>query len=241
VASTRLDLAGRRIVVTAGGTREPLDPVRFLGNRSSGKQGVAIARAARARGAEVTLIAVNLEVAEPVGCDIRRVSTALELQQTVTDAAKGADVVVMAAAVADYRPAGVSESKIKKDASDSGLTIELVRNPDILAGLGHAPHEGTLLVGFAAETEPDDERLLALGRAKREAKGADLLVVNRVGWNEGFATDENRIVVIGRGGEVVTRAHGTKMSVADEILDVVVSETTTAPAASDTTKEHEPT
>ncbi len=240
-ASTRLDLAGRRIVVTAGGTREPLDPVRFLGNRSSGKQGVAIARAARARGAEVTLIAVNLEVAEPVGCDIRRVSTALELQQTVTDAAKGADVVVMAAAVADYRPAGVSESKIKKDASDSGLTIELVRNPDILAGLGHAPHEGTLLVGFAAETEPDDERLLALGRAKREAKGADLLVVNRVGWNEGFATDENRIVVIGRGGEVVTRAHGTKMSVADEILDVVVSETTTAPAASDTTKEHEPT
>jgi phosphopantothenoylcysteine decarboxylase/phosphopantothenate--cysteine ligase len=200
-----------------------------------------LARAARARGAEVTLIAVNLEVAEPVGCDIRRVSTALELQQTVTDAAKGADVVVMAAAVADYRPAGVSESKIKKDASDSGLTIELVRNPDILAGLGHAPHEGTLLVGFAAETEPDDERLLALGRAKREAKGADLLVVNRVGWNEGFATDENRIVVIGRGGEVVTRAHGTKMSVADEILDVVVSETTTAPAASDTTKEHEPT
>jgi phosphopantothenoylcysteine decarboxylase / phosphopantothenate---cysteine ligase len=240
-ASARRDLAGVRVVITAGGTREPLDPVRFLGNRSSGKQGVAIAEAARARGAEVTLIAANLEIAEPAGCDIRRVSTALELQEAVTDAARGADVVVMAAAVADYRPADVSESKIKKDTSDEGLTLELVRNPDILAGLGHAPHDGTLLVGFAAETEPDDERLLALGRAKREAKGADLLVVNRVGWTEGFATDENTVVVIGPSGEVVTRAHGTKMSVADDILDVIVSETAITAVAADTTKEHEPT
>jgi phosphopantothenoylcysteine decarboxylase / phosphopantothenate---cysteine ligase len=237
-ASARHDLTGRRIVVTAGGTREPLDPVRFLGNRSSGKQGVAIAEAARARGAEVTLIAANLEVADPAGCDIRVVSTALELQQAVTEAARGADAVVMAAAVADYRPADVSESKLKKDAGDGGMTLELVRNPDILAGLGHAPHDGTLLVGFAAETEPDDERLLALGRAKREAKGADLLVVNRVGWAEGFASDENRVVVIGRDGEVVTRAHGTKSSVAHVILDVVVSESTTPAVAADTTKEH---
>ena len=240
-ASGRRDLAGLRVVVTAGGTREPLDPVRFLGNRSSGKQGVAIAEAARARGAEVTLIAANLEVADPGGCDIRRVSTALELQDAVTDAAREADVVVMAAAVADYRPADVSESKLKKDASDSGLTLELVRNPDILAGLGRAPHDGTLLVGFAAETEPDDEALLALGRAKREAKGADLLVVNRVGWHEGFATDENSVVVIGRDGEIVTRAHGTKTSVAHDILDVVVSMATTTAVAADTTKEHEPT
>lgn len=240
-ASARRDLAGRRVVVTAGGTREPLDPVRFLGNRSSGKQGVAIAEAARARGADVTLIAANLEIAEPAGCDIRRVSTALELQQAVTDAARGADVVVMAAAVADYRPAGVSETKLKKDPGDGGLTLDLVRNPDILAGLGNAPHDGTLLVGFAAETEADDEALLALGRAKREAKGADLLVVNRVGWSEGFASDENTVVVIGRSGEIVTRVHGTKMSVADDILDVVVSETTTAAVAADTTKEHEPT
>ena len=240
-ASGRRDLTGLRVVVTAGGTREPLDPVRFLGNRSSGKQGVAIARAARARGADVVLIAANLEVPDPTGCDIRRVSTALELQAAVTEAALDADVVVMAAAVADYRPADVSETKLKKDASDDGLTLELVRNPDILAGLGHAPHDGTLLVGFAAETEPDDDRLLALGRAKREAKGADLLVVNRVGWNEGFATDENAVVVIGRDGEVVTRAHGTKTSVADDILDVVVSESTTAAVAADTTKEHEPT
>jgi phosphopantothenoylcysteine decarboxylase / phosphopantothenate---cysteine ligase len=239
-ASASRDLTGAHIVVTAGGTREPLDPVRFLGNRSSGKQGVAIADAARARGAEVTLIAANLEVAEPDGCDIRHVSTALELQQAVTDAARGADVVVMAAAVADYRPGDVSETKIKKGAGDDGLTIELVRNPDILAGLGHAPHDGTLLVGFAAETEPDDDRLLELGRAKREAKGADLLVINRVGWNEGFASDENAVVIIGRRGEIVSRVRGTKMSVADGLLDVVASERTAATAA-DTMKEHEPT
>ncbi|MEF3403870.1 bifunctional phosphopantothenoylcysteine decarboxylase/phosphopantothenate--cysteine ligase CoaBC [Agromyces sp. CCNWLW203] len=236
----RADLAGRHVVVSAGGTREPLDPVRFLGNRSSGKQGIAIAEAARERGARVTLIAANLEVAEPDGCDVRRVSTALELQAAVTEAAQGADVVVMAAAVADYRPSSVSEGKIKKDQSDDGLTLELVRNPDILAGLGQAPHPGTLLVGFAAETEPDDERLIALGRGKREAKGADLLVVNRVGWNEGFASDENRVVVIGRDGGVVTRAHGTKQSVAHDILDVVVTEVTAATAAT-TSKEHEPT
>ena len=239
-ASSRRDLAGLRFVVTAGGTREPLDPVRFLGNRSSGKQGVAIADAARTRGADVTLIAANLEVADPTGCDIRRVSTALELQVAVTDAAHTADVVVMAAAIADYRPADVSETKLKKDASDAGMTLELVRNPDILAGLGHAPHDGTLLVGFAAETESDDDKLIALGRAKREAKEADLLVVNRVGWTEGFATDENAVVVIGRGGEVVTRARGTKISVADAILDAVVPDTTTTAVTADTAKEHEP-
>ncbi|QAY73925.1 bifunctional phosphopantothenoylcysteine decarboxylase/phosphopantothenate--cysteine ligase CoaBC [Agromyces protaetiae] len=222
-AADRRDLVGRRIVVTAGGTREPLDPVRFLGNRSSGKQGVAIADAARARGAEVVLIAANLEVADPAGCDIRRVSTALELQAAVTAAAAGVDAVVMAAAVADYRPASVSESKIKKDASDSGLTLELVRNPDILAELGRAPHDGTILVGFAAETEPDDDARLALGRAKRAAKGADLLVLNRVGWTEGFANDENAVTIIGRDDTVVTEVHGAKLSVADAILDVVGS------------------
>jgi phosphopantothenoylcysteine decarboxylase/phosphopantothenate--cysteine ligase len=225
------DLAGLRIVVSAGGTREPLDPVRFLGNRSSGKQGIAIAEAARERGADVTLIAANLEVVEPEGCDIRRVSTALELRDAVVDAAQGADVVVMAAAVADYRPASVSAGKIKKDQSDAGLTLELVRNPDILAELGHAPHDGTVLVGFAAETESDDEQLLELGRAKRAAKQADLLVVNRVGWQQGFGSDENSIVVIGVDGSVVTRAHGSKLSVAHAILDVIVSNAT-ADAAS---------
>ena len=238
-APGRLDLLGRRIVVSAGGTREPLDPVRFLGNRSSGKQGIAVAEAARTRGAQVTLVAANLEVAEPEGCDIRPVSTALELREAVIDAARDADVVVMAAAVADYRPARVSEGKIKKDQTDSGLTLELVRNPDILAELGHAPHPDTLLVGFAAETEDDESHLLELGRAKRAAKGADLLVVNRVGWHEGFASDENAVVVIGSDGDVVTRAHGTKVSVAHSILDVVVSLLTIPPIAA-TPKEHDP-
>ncbi|WP_353810027.1 bifunctional phosphopantothenoylcysteine decarboxylase/phosphopantothenate--cysteine ligase CoaBC [Agromyces sp. SYSU T00194] len=222
VAAPTGDLAGRRIVVTAGGTREPLDPVRFLGNRSSGRQGVAIADAARARGAEVTLIAANLEVARPEGCDVRDVSTAEELRTAVRAAAVDADVVVMAAAVADYRPAAVSEHKLKKDDSGDGLTLELVRNPDILAELGHAPHEGTLLVGFAAETERDDARLLELARAKRAAKGCDLLVVNRVGWTEGFGTADNAVMVVGADGEVVTRVHGDKLSVAHGILDVVV-------------------
>lgn len=217
------DLAGRRVVVTAGGTREPLDPVRFLGNRSSGKQGVAIAEAAAARGAEVTLVAANLEVGEPGGCRVRAVSTALELRDAVLEAAAAADVVVMAAAVADYRPAAVSEAKIKKVDGEERITLELVRNPDILAELGAAAHDGTLLVGFAAETEEDPERLLELGRAKRRAKGADLLVVNRVGWSRGFAADENAVSIIGASDEVVAEASGTKMSVAHGILDVVAA------------------
>lgn len=235
------DLAGRRVVVTAGGTREPLDPVRFLGNRSSGKQGVAIAEAAAARGAEVTLVAANLEVGEPGGCRVRAVSTALELRDAVLEAAAAADVVVMAAAVADYRPAAVSEAKIKKVDGEERITLELVRNPDILAELGAAAHDGTLLVGFAAETEEDPERLLELGRAKRRAKGADLLVVNRVGWSRGFAADENAVSIIGASDEVVAESSGTKMSVAHGILDVVAARlpaTGDARAASTTKDTH---
>jgi len=232
------DLAGRRVVVTAGGTREPLDPVRFLGNRSSGKQGVAIAEAASARGAEVTLIAANLEVASPGGCRVVPVSTALELQEAVTTAAAGADVVVMAAAVADFRPADVSDAKIKKVDGQERMSIELVRNPDILAGLGAASHDGTVLVGFAAETEPDDTRLLELGRAKRRAKGADLLVVNRVGWNHGFAADENAVSIIAADDTVAVEASGSKMSVAHAILDVIAVRL--APVAEPTTKDTHP-
>ncbi|WP_430646710.1 bifunctional phosphopantothenoylcysteine decarboxylase/phosphopantothenate--cysteine ligase CoaBC [Agromyces sp. GXS1127] len=232
------DLAGRRIVVTAGGTREPLDPVRFLGNRSSGKQGVAIAEAAAARGAEVTLVAANLEVASPGGCRVVPVSTALELQEAVTAAAAGADAVVMAAAVADFRPADVSDAKIKKVDGQETMSLELVRNPDILAGLGAAPHDGTVLVGFAAETESDPARLLDLGRAKRRAKGADLLVVNRVGWNHGFAADENAVSVIGADDAVAAEASGTKMSVAHAILDVIAARL--APGSEPTTKDTHP-
>lgn len=217
------DLAGVRMVVTAGGTREPLDPVRYLGNRSSGKQGVALADAALQRGAVVTLIAANLEVPTSAGCAVVPVSTALELERAVNEAAASADVVIMAAAVADFRPAAVSESKLKKDASGDGLTVEFVRNPDILAQLGRSRRAGQLLIGFAAETETDESKLMALGADKLAAKGADLLVVNRVGWTETFGADTNDVTILGTGGIVIGRSAGTKVSVAGAILDVVAA------------------
>ncbi|WP_433862265.1 bifunctional phosphopantothenoylcysteine decarboxylase/phosphopantothenate synthase [Streptomyces sp. L7] len=217
-----VDLAGKRVVVTAGGTREPLDPVRFLGNRSSGRQGVAVAAAAQARGAEVVLIAAHLEVEPPEGVELIEVQTALELQEAVTEAARSADVVVMTAAVADYRPAVMRDSKIKKSEAGQTLTLELVANPDILAGLSAAKREGQVVVGFAAETEADPSTLIELGRTKLAAKGSDFLVLNQVGWEQGFATESNEVVVLRRGGDIVMEASGSKLSVADRILDVVV-------------------
>lgn len=217
------DLTGRRVLVTAGGTREPIDPVRFIGNRSSGRQGVAIALAAAARGADVTLIAANLDVAAPAGVRVEPVGTAAELRETALRLAADADVVVMAAAVADYRPEAVAEEKIKKDAQGDQLELRLVRNPDILRELTAARRPGQLMVGFAAETERDRERQLELGRTKAERKGVDLLVLNRVGWTEGFATERNDIVVLDRAGSIVAEASGTKASVADRLLDVVVA------------------
>lgn len=215
------DLAGRRIVITAGGTREPLDPVRFLGNRSSGRQGVSLAVAASARGAQVTLIAAHLEVAPPENVRLVEVGTASELEEAVTAAARDADIVVMAAAVADYRPAQVRDAKIKKTDAGESLTLELVANPDILAGLAASRREGQIIVGFAAETEQDPSALIELGRAKLEAKGSDYLVLNQVGWSHGFATESNEVVVLKRGGDIVMEASGTKLSVADRILDVI--------------------
>jgi len=216
------DLAGRRIVISAGGTREPLDPVRFLGNRSSGRQGVALAEAACARGAAVTLIAAHLEVPPPPGVDLRSVSTALELQAAVQVAARTADVVIMAAAVADYRPAELRTDKIKKDETGDTLRLDLVKNPDILAGLSAATPRPAVIVGFAAETEADPAALLALGRQKIARKGCDYLVLNRVGWSQGIATENNDIVVLDRRGDIVNEASGTKLSVANSILDVIV-------------------
>jgi len=217
------DLAGRRILVTAGGTREALDPVRYIGNRSSGKQGLAIALAAAARGAEVTLIGANLEVLPPASACLAliEVSSTLELQSATLVAAADADVVIMAAAVSDYRPEQVSEGKIKKETQGDTLQLTLVKNPDILQGLSEARTEGQVIVGFAAETERDDDELLAIGRAKLERKGADYLVVNRVGWNEGFATESNSVVILGTGGVIVGEASGTKASVAADILDLL--------------------
>lgn len=216
-----VDLAGKRVVITAGGTREPLDPVRFLGNRSSGRQGVAIASAAQARGADVVLIAAHLEVEPPEGVELIEVQTALELQEAVEEAARAADVVVMTAAVADYRPAETREAKIKKSDHGDTLTLELVANPDILAGLSAHKREDQVVVGFAAETEPDPQALIELGRTKLAAKGSDFLVLNQVGWSQGFATESNEVVVLRKGGDIVMEASGSKLSVADRILDVI--------------------
>lgn len=219
------DLAGRRILVTAGGTREPLDPVRFIGNRSSGKQGVAIARAAAARGGDITLIVANLDDGVlnglPASVAVRQVSTTLELQEAALLAAGTAELIIMAAAVADYRPETVADSKIKKEAQGDTLELRLVKNPDILHELTAGRHDGQVIVGFAAETEPDSDRLMAMAVAKRERKGVDFLVVNRVGWNETFGRDDNAVLVLDAAGRMVAQAHGDKQSVADRILDVV--------------------
>lgn len=217
------NLAGRRILVTAGGTREALDPVRYLGNRSSGKQGVALARAAAARGAEVTLVGANLEVEAPTSVRVLHVGSTLELAAAVQDLAPEADVVIMAAAVADYRPEFVADSKIKKEVVGDRLMVELVKNPDILAGLAETRRPGQLIVGFAAETEPDRDALLALGRDKIARKSSDLLVLNRVGWIQGFGTDDNTIVILDKLGDIVMEASGSKQTVADRILDAVVT------------------
>ena len=216
-----VDLAGKRVVVTAGGTREPLDPVRFLGNRSSGRQGVALASAAQARGADVVLIAAHLEVEPPEGVELIEVQTALELQEAVEEAARAADIVIMTAAVADYRPAETRDAKIKKSDHGETLTLELVANPDILAALASRKRDGQVVVGFAAETEPDPQALIELGRTKLQNKGSDFLVLNQVGWTHGFATESNEVVVLRKGGDIVMEASGSKLSVADRILDVI--------------------
>lgn len=216
-----LDLVGKSVLVTAGGTREPIDPVRFIGNRSSGKQGVAIASAAAARGADVTLVGANLSVPVPSTVTFVSVGSAEELGAATISAAKSADVIVMAAAVADYRPDAVAGDKIKKSAQGDELELRLVKTGDILASLSEHRKDGQVLIGFAAETERDDDKLLELGRAKIARKGCDLLVVNRVGWTEGFGTDGNTITVLNLAGDIVMEASGTKLSVAGRILDLL--------------------
>jgi phosphopantothenoylcysteine decarboxylase / phosphopantothenate---cysteine ligase len=215
-------LAGRTVVISAGGTREPLDPVRFLGNASTGSQGVALAAEARDRGADVVLVAANLEVPAPEGVRVVPVRTAAELLEAMRRESAAADVVVMAAAVADYRPAAFAPSKLKKDDLGDAVTIELVRNPDVLATIAaERPRPGQVVVGFAAETEPDPERRLALGREKVARKGADLLVLNEVGLDRGFGPGDTAVTVLDAGGAVRAEAAGSKASVAAAILDVV--------------------
>lgn len=215
------DLAGRRVVISAGGTREPLDPVRFLGNRSSGRQGIAIAVEAARRGADVILVAANVDAGLlPAGLTVVPVETTAQLQVAMTERAASADVLVMAAAVADYRPASLAESKVKKRGGP--LSIELVENPDILAGLVRARRPGQVVVGFAAETGDADGSVLDHGRAKARRKGADLLAVNAVGTATGFGDVPNAVVVLDAQGDPVAEAGGSKADVARGVLDAVV-------------------
>ncbi|NNM44746.1 bifunctional phosphopantothenoylcysteine decarboxylase/phosphopantothenate--cysteine ligase CoaBC [Knoellia koreensis] len=227
-AAGELPLAGRRVVVSAGGTREPLDPVRFLGNRSSGKQGFALAEVAAARGAEVVLVAANSSLPAPAGVKVVPVETALELESAVTDAARDADVVVMAAAVADFRPATYVDTKIKKSHDpgdpDAAPTIELVRNPDILAGLvrDRGDEANPVIVGFAAETGDASGSVLDHGRDKLVRKGSDLLVVNEVGVDRTFGADDNTVHILRQGSShVVDVGPATKHDVAAAVWDAV--------------------
>jgi phosphopantothenoylcysteine decarboxylase/phosphopantothenate--cysteine ligase len=221
------DLAGRRVLVSAGGTREPLDPVRFLGNRSTGRQGYALASTALARGAEVVLVAANVDLPDPAGAKVVRVGTALELRAAVQEAAASADVVVMAAAVADFRPAEVAGAKIKKGAPDGAgdpEAVRLVRNPDVLAELCAArPRPGQVIVGFAAETGDADGSVLDHGRAKLARKRCDLLVVNEVGESLGFGTPDNQAVVLGLDGSATDVPRGPKERLADVVWDLALA------------------
>lgn len=224
-ASTR-DLAGRRVVVSAGGTREYLDPVRFLGNRSSGRQGFALARTAAARGAEVTLVAANVGLADPAGVKVVHVETTEDLQRAVVAAASGADAVVMAAAPADFRPLTESGSKIKKSGDGTTPTIELAETPDILAGLVRdrdARGDAQVVVGFAAETGDDNGSVLDHARAKLARKGCDLLVVNDVGGGAVFGSPDNEAVVLSASGEAVSVPRGSKESLAHVVWDQVAA------------------
>jgi len=236
------DLAGRRVVVSAGGTREEIDPVRFIGNWSTGTQGYALAGTAVARGADVIVVSANVALPDPAGAKITRVVSAREMHDAVLAAAVSADAVVMAAAVADYRPAARSAGKIKKDGQPPE-PLRLTENPDILAGLAavrnaqqaarsapgnHDPERSGLvpsatarqvLVGFAAETDTSPEQ----ARAKLARKGCDLLVVNPVGNGLGFGTPDNEAVVYGADGTVTPISRGPKDALADVVWDLVAA------------------
>jgi phosphopantothenoylcysteine decarboxylase / phosphopantothenate---cysteine ligase len=221
-AAAPLDLVGRHVVVSAGGTREPLDPVRFLGNRSSGRQGFALARAALARGAEVTLIAANTALVDPAGAKVVRVGTAEELRQAVLDAARSADAIVMAAAVADFRPVLRSASKLKKTDVDPDPVV-LVRNADILAEISAVrARPGQIVVGFAAET--DDA--LANGRKKLAAKGCDLMVVNEVGEHRTFDSEDNSATILAADGTSTVVPLVSKEALGHAVWDLVAARLT---------------
>jgi phosphopantothenoylcysteine decarboxylase/phosphopantothenate--cysteine ligase len=216
-------LRGRRVVVSAGGTREPIDPVRFVGNRSSGKQGYALAVVAAQRGADVTLVSANASLPVPDGVQLVEVETTLQLQDAVTAAGKDADAIVMAAAPADYRSASYAEHKIKKTGGGDDLVLHLVENPDIVKGLVAARGEATtpLIVSFAAETGDASGSVMEHARAKFARKGSDLQVVNEVGPGVTFGQDEAAIHILTRDGAETTVGPADKLTLAAAIWDAV--------------------
>ncbi len=220
------DLLGLSVLISAGGTREHLDPVRFLGNRSSGKQGYALAATAAARGATVLLVSANVALPDPAGVTVVRVGSADELRTAVLEHAARVDVVVMAAAVADFRPVSVADHKIKKDdAAGVPEPIVLERTADVLVelvGLREAHRPDQVVVGFAAETGDAQGSVLDHARAKLASKGVDLLVVNEVGEGKAFETDDNEVVILGSDGSSTQVARASKHAVADAVWDVVV-------------------
>lgn len=224
------DLNGVKVLVTAGGTREPIDPVRFIGNRSSGKQGYAMARVMAQRGAEVTLIAGNTAgLIDPAGVHVTRVGSAAQLRDAVSKHAAESNVLVMAAAVADFRPAHAATSKIKKGPAGEGEpTIELIRNDDVLAGAVRSRQDGQLpnmqaIVGFAAETGDANGDVLFHARAKLKRKGCDLLVVNAVGENRAFEVDHNDGWLLSADGSESALEHGSKTVIASRIVDAIAA------------------
>jgi phosphopantothenoylcysteine decarboxylase/phosphopantothenate--cysteine ligase len=226
-SATHASLVGRTVTISAGGTREALDPVRFLGNRSSGKQGAALATAALAAGAKVRFLAAHMDVEPPAGVELVRVESALELREAALKAAVDSDVVIMAAAVADFRPAEVSDTKIKKVDGEDAPVVRLVRNPDILRELvQRRTAEGgrQLIVGFAAETGDAQGDVLEHAAAKLKRKGCDLLVVNQVGVGRVFGQDDNSVVILSGHGAEPQSAAGSKTDVAAAVIDRVGAE-----------------
>jgi phosphopantothenoylcysteine decarboxylase/phosphopantothenate--cysteine ligase len=216
------DFAGKQVVVTAGGTREPMDPVRYLGNRSSGLQGYALAGMAAGRGARVTLVSANVSLDTPAGVDVVHVETARQMLDATLDAAKHADVVIMAAAVADYAPRLVIEHKVKKDGS--APSIELTENPDILRALVEARRPGQVIVGFAAETGDAEHTPLEHAEAKLRRKGCDLLVLNDVTGGAAFGSSANTVTILTANGSQQALPTMSKHGVADAVLDAVTTQ-----------------
>ncbi len=222
VSPAKKDFVGKKVVISAGGTREYLDPVRYIGNSSSGKQGIALATAAADRGAQVTLVCANVTLPTPLNVEVINVQTAGELAKAVKENAVNADVVIMAAAVADFTPAQVSDTKIKKTDSNSGLTIELVQTEDILKSLVASKAKGQYIVGFAAETGDDKASALDYGFAKLASKGCDALVVNEVGQGKGFGTDDNEVVILTNSPKAsVQIERSAKYEIAQQVLNVI--------------------